>query len=82
MLASFGITGSIYLNRGARQTLIKGQVVEFPSVYQLSITTRKNLLLFYEFIGFGISRKMNKLEEMLRSYKKIHKAYSAREYQK
>jgi hypothetical protein len=82
MLASFGITGSIYLARGARPTLMKGQVVEFPSVYQLSITNRKNLLLFYESIGFGISRKMDKLEEILRSYKKINRVYSAQEYQR
>ena len=82
ILSSFGILSRIYLNRKGRVAKIRNQSFEFSTTYNLSITNHKNLKLFYDTIGFGLTRKMEKLEEMLDSYKCIGRQYSIEDYRK
>ena len=81
MLSSFGILSHIHLNRRARTTNIGKQTVNFPTVYNLTISNHRNLDLFYKSIGFGISRKKEKLIEMLNSYRVIERQYTLAEYE-
>ncbi|MEM3661195.1 MAG: LAGLIDADG family homing endonuclease [Thermoproteota archaeon] len=82
MLSSFGIVSHIHLSRHARVTNIGRQTVNFPTVYNLAISNHRNLDLFYKSIGFGISRKMEKLREMLISYRAIERQYTLADYEK
>jgi hypothetical protein len=82
MLSSFGIVSHIHLSRHARTANIGEQTVNFPTVYNLTISNRRNLDLFYKSIGFGISRKRKKLIEMLNSYVVIERQYTLAEYEK
>lgn len=82
MLKSFGVVSHIHLSRQARTANIKKQMVSFPTVYHLTISNCRNLNLFHELIGFGISRKERKLKEMLSSYGIIERQYRLGEYEK
>lgn len=80
MLSLLGILAHIELNRISRRTEIKGQKVTFPTVYSLLISNYKNLNLFHDLVGFGIPRKENRLKELIKSYKRIDRQYSVRDY--
>lgn len=56
VLNGFGITCYIRMDRKARKARIKGQIVEFPTVYSLRITNYKNLNIFRRKIDFKIPR--------------------------
>ena len=80
ILSSFGILSRIYLGRKGRIAKIGNHPFKFPTTYSLFITNHKNLKLFYDTIGFGLTRKMKKLKEMLDSYECIGKQYSIEDY--
>jgi intein/homing endonuclease len=82
MLSSFGIVSHIHLNRHEHATNIGKQTANFSAVYNLTISNHRNLDLFYKSIGFGISRKREKLIEMLNSYRVIERQYTLAEYEK
>jgi len=82
MLKSFRINSYLRLDRKARITKIKGQEVNFPTVYSLSITNYRNLNLFANLINFGIPRKRRKLAVMLESYRQVGREHSVEDYKK
>ncbi|MFH0896932.1 MAG: LAGLIDADG family homing endonuclease [Candidatus Bathyarchaeota archaeon] len=82
LLTSFGIVSHIHMNRHARTVKIGKQTVNFPTVHYLLISNYRNLNLFYRLIGFGISRKKEKLREMLISYKVLERQYTLIEHKK
>jgi hypothetical protein len=80
MLSEFGISSSFYLCKLERNAIMNGVSVNFPRVYNLQITNYENLNLFHDSIGFGIPRKMKKLEEIIGSYLRIHRYYTTEDY--
>lgn len=82
MLKSFGINSYLRMDRVARIAKIKGQEVNFPTVYSLRITNYRNLDLFANLINFGIPRKRRKLTAILESYRQVGKEHSVEDYKK
>jgi len=81
LLESFGVKSYIYLHRGPRKAVIKGEVFQFKKqVFTLIITGYENLHNFRNAIGFSITRKQDKLNKAVESYRKIERQYAAKDY--
>lgn len=82
MLNSLGITCYVRMDREARTAGIKGQLVEFPTVYSLRVTHHENLIIFQQKVNFRIKRKKKKLNEIINSYRRIGRDYTKEDYQR
>lgn len=71
LLSTFKIESRI-MNVIRKERFIEGRKLPVGIVYYVRISGKKNLELFYNKIGFAISRKQRLLEQILSSYVRAH----------
>lgn len=80
MLKKIRVNSYIHLARNERAAKIKHQIIKFSTTFALIVTGQSDIKKFYNEVGFGIPRKMEKLKEIISSYK--CKDYSIEDYKK
>ena len=74
LLRRFGILSSIRI-RKPQEVVIQGKVVKSGELYELAIYDLESLRIFLDEIGFGNSRKLRQLRELIASKKGTHSNY-------